>query len=167
MASALFKLVLLTLLRRSPTSANAWVEHFSLLNDPPIARAFAEMASRLAADFSVQTLCRSVGLSRSAFLARFTAAFGESPMSVLRPSHAACGWPASCQCIVHRSSCTSRGVSEPQQLHLSEALPDRLFKLSVRSETRFVAYQIEEDGVPSDWGDDRNNAQIRATLDEL
>jgi AraC family transcriptional activator of mtrCDE len=84
MASAPFKLVPLTLLRRSLTSANAWLEHFSLLNDPPIARAFAEMASRLAADFSVQTLCRSVRLSRSAFMARFTAAFGESPMSVLR-----------------------------------------------------------------------------------
>ncbi|AYG62223.1 helix-turn-helix transcriptional regulator [Rhizobium jaguaris] len=84
MASALFKLVLLTLLRRSLTSSNAWVERFSLLNDPPIARAFAEMASSPAADFSVQTLCRSVGLSRSAFMARFTAAFGESAMSVLR-----------------------------------------------------------------------------------
>jgi AraC family transcriptional activator of mtrCDE len=61
-----------------------WVEHFSLLNDPPIARAFAEMASRLAADFSVQTLCRSVGLIRSTLTAKFTAAFGESPMSILR-----------------------------------------------------------------------------------
>ena len=84
MASALFKLVLLTLLRRCLTSSNAWVERFSLLSDPPIARAFAEMASRPAADFSVQDLCRSVGLSRSAFMARFTAAFGESAMSVLR-----------------------------------------------------------------------------------
>ncbi|CAN7755941.1 helix-turn-helix transcriptional regulator [Rhizobium sp. LjRoot258] len=84
MASALFKLVLLTLLRRCLTSSNAWVEGFSLLSDPPIARAFAEMASRPAAGFSVQTLCKSVGLSRSAFMARFTAAFGESAMSVLR-----------------------------------------------------------------------------------
>ena len=54
-----------------------------------------------------------------------------------RTPHAACGWPAGCQCIVHRASCTSRGVSEPQQLHsnLPEALGDRPFKLSVRSET--------------------------------
>jgi AraC family transcriptional activator of mtrCDE len=84
MASALFKLVLLNLLRRSLTSSNAWVERFALLNDPPIARAFAEMVSRPAADFSVQTLCKSVGLSRSAFMARFAAAFDDSPMSVLR-----------------------------------------------------------------------------------
>lgn len=84
MASALFKLVLLTLLRRCLTSSSAWVERFSLLSDPPIARAFAEMASRPAAYFSIHDLCRSVGLSRSAFMARFTAAFGESAMSVLR-----------------------------------------------------------------------------------
>jgi AraC family transcriptional activator of mtrCDE len=84
MMSTLFKLVLLALLRRSLTSTNAWVESFSLLNDPPIARAFAEMASRPAANFRVETLCRSVGLSRSVFMARFAAAFGDSPMSVLR-----------------------------------------------------------------------------------
>ena len=84
MASALFKFVLLALLRRSLTSQSAWVERFSLLSDPPIARAFAEMASRPAASFSVQSLCRSVRSSRSAFMARFTASFGESPMSVLR-----------------------------------------------------------------------------------
>ncbi|TXH33892.1 MAG: AraC family transcriptional regulator [Rhodospirillaceae bacterium] len=83
-ASTLFKLVLLTLLRRSLSSTNAWVKGFSLLNDPPIARAFADMASRPAEDFSVQTLCESVGLSRSAFMKRFAAAFGDSPMSVLR-----------------------------------------------------------------------------------
>ncbi|MDY0885913.1 helix-turn-helix transcriptional regulator [Dongia soli] len=84
MVSTLFKLVLLALLRRSLTSTNAWVESFSLLNDPPIARAFAEMASRPAANFRVETLCSSVGLSRSVFMARFAAAFGDSPMSVLR-----------------------------------------------------------------------------------
>ncbi len=83
-ASALFKLVLLALLRRSLTSTNAWVERLSILSDPPIARAYAEMASRPSVEFTVQSLCRSVGLSRSAFMARFTAAFGDSPMSVLR-----------------------------------------------------------------------------------
>jgi AraC-like DNA-binding protein len=34
-----------------------------------------------------------------------------------------------------------------------------------RSEAKrvFVAYQIEEDGAPSDWGHDKNNAQIHAS----
>ncbi len=84
MSSALLKLVLLSLLRRSLISVNSWVERFSILNDPPIAWAFAEMASRPAAPYSVHALSQLVGLSRSAFMARFAAAFGESPMGVLR-----------------------------------------------------------------------------------
>lgn len=93
MSSALLKLVLLSLLRRCLISTNPWVERFSILNDPPIARAFAEMASRPAAQHTVHSLSQSVALSRSAFMARFTAAFGESPMAVLRRlrmRHAAC-----------------------------------------------------------------------------
>ena len=84
MSAALLKLVLLALLRRCLVSTNAWVEHFSILSDPPIARAFAEMASRPSVPHTVQSLSHAVGLSRSAFMARFSAAFGESPMSLLR-----------------------------------------------------------------------------------
>ena len=60
------------------------MERFSILSDPPIARAFAEMASRPSVPHNVQSLSHAVGLSRSAFMARFSAAFGESPMSLLR-----------------------------------------------------------------------------------
>lgn len=74
----------MALLRRGLISANAWVERFSILSDPPLARAFAEMASRPSAQHTVQSLSHSAGLSRSAFMARFASAFGESPMSVLR-----------------------------------------------------------------------------------
>lgn len=84
MSAALLKLVLLALLRRCLVSRNAWVERFSILSDPPIARAFAEMASRPSVPHTVQSLSHAVGLSRSAFMARFSAAFGESPMSLLR-----------------------------------------------------------------------------------
>ncbi|WP_210239510.1 MULTISPECIES: AraC family transcriptional regulator [unclassified Mesorhizobium] len=84
MSTALLKLVLITLLRRCLVSTNAWVERFTNLSDPPIARAFAEMASRPSAAHTVQSLSHAVGLSRSAFMARFSAAFGESPMSLLR-----------------------------------------------------------------------------------
>ena len=84
MSAALLKLVLLVLLRRCLVSTNAWVERFSILSDPPIARAFAEMASRPSVPHTVQSLSHAVGLSRSAFMARFSAAFGESPMSLLR-----------------------------------------------------------------------------------
>ncbi|SIO64404.1 AraC family transcriptional regulator, activator of mtrCDE [Bradyrhizobium erythrophlei] len=84
MSAALLKLVLIALLRRCLVSTKAWVERFSILSDPPIARAFAEMASRPSLPHTVQSLSDAVGLSRSAFMARFSAAFGESPMSLLR-----------------------------------------------------------------------------------
>jgi AraC family transcriptional activator of mtrCDE len=83
-SAALLKLVLLALLRRCLVSTNTWVERFSILSDPPIARAFAEMASRPSVAHTVQSLSHAIGLSRSAFMARFSAAFGESPMSLLR-----------------------------------------------------------------------------------
>lgn len=84
MSAALLKLVLLSLLRRCLVSTNPWVERFSILNDPPIARAFAEMANRPSDQHTVHSLSQSVALSRSAFMARFTAAVGEAPMAVLR-----------------------------------------------------------------------------------
>src|SRR6516165_7797048 len=84
MSAALLKLVLLALLQRCLVSTNAWVERFSILNDPPIASAFAEMASRPSVPHTVQSLSHAVGLNRSAFMARFSAAFGEPPMSLLR-----------------------------------------------------------------------------------
>ena len=54
------------------------------MSDPPIARAFAEMAWRPSVPHTVESLSHAVGLSRSAVMARFSAAFGESPMSLLR-----------------------------------------------------------------------------------
>jgi AraC family transcriptional activator of mtrCDE len=84
MSAALIKLVLLALLRRCLTSVNPWVERFSILSDPPIARAFAGMASRPSDQHTIQSLSHAVGLSRSAFMARFVMAFGESPISLLR-----------------------------------------------------------------------------------
>jgi len=84
MTTALLKQVLVTLLRRSLSSVNLWVERFSMLGDPQIARAFADMVARPGASHSISTLSQAVGLSRSVFMARFTAAFGQSPMAVLR-----------------------------------------------------------------------------------
>jgi AraC family transcriptional regulator, activator of mtrCDE len=84
MAAALIKQVLVTLLRRSLHSTELWVERFSTLNDPQIARAFAQMAAQPEAPHSVETLSRTSGLSRSAFMARFSKLFGDSPMAVLR-----------------------------------------------------------------------------------
>jgi AraC family transcriptional regulator, activator of mtrCDE len=84
MTASLMKQVLVILLRRSLNSLNVWVERFAMLGDRQIARAFADMAARPSAPHSVRSLSQAVGLSRSAFMARFTAALGQAPMAVLR-----------------------------------------------------------------------------------
>ncbi len=84
MSTALLKQVLITLLRRSLVSADRWAERFVALSDPKIARVFSDMVARPGAPHSVQTLADTAGLSRSAFMSRFTAAFGDSPITVLR-----------------------------------------------------------------------------------
>lgn len=84
MSTALLKQVLITLLRRSLVSADRWAQRFVALGDPKIARAFSDMVARPGAPHTVQTLADTAGLSRSAFMARFTDALGDSPMTVLR-----------------------------------------------------------------------------------
>jgi AraC-like DNA-binding protein len=84
MATALLKQVLITLLRRSLSSGDLRLEQFSILSDPQVTRAFARMAANPGARHSVTTLSETAGLSRSAFMARFTGAVGCSPMVALR-----------------------------------------------------------------------------------
>lgn len=84
MSAALLKQVVVALLRRSLRSMDLWVERFSILSDPQVARAFAEMVAHPGAPHSVSSLARAAFLSRSAFEARFNRAVGRSPMIVLR-----------------------------------------------------------------------------------
>jgi AraC-like DNA-binding protein len=84
MSAALLKQVVVALLRRSLRSMDLWIERFSLLGDPQIARAFADMVARPGARHSVHSLARTAFLSRSAFVARFTRVVGRSPISILR-----------------------------------------------------------------------------------
>lgn len=93
--SVALKLVLLTLLRRCLVSTNTWVERFLILSDPPIARAFAEMASRPSAPHTVQSHSNAVCLSRSAFIAWLSAALWRvsdviaPPVRVRQPTEGA------------------------------------------------------------------------------
>jgi AraC-like DNA-binding protein len=84
MTTALLKQVLVMLLRRSLGSASVWGERFSMLSDPQVARAFAEMVNRPGAPHSIHSLAQVAGLSRSAFMLRFVDLIGESPIAVLR-----------------------------------------------------------------------------------
>ena len=84
MSNALLKQVLVTLLRRSLSSMNLWVERFSALSDPQIARAFADMVARPGAPHSLKSLAQTAGLSRTLFAERFMRLFGRAPMATLR-----------------------------------------------------------------------------------
>jgi AraC family transcriptional activator of mtrCDE len=84
MTTALLKLILIALLRRSLSSGDLRLEQFSILSDPQVMRAFARMAANPGALHSVTALSETAGLSRSAFMARFAAAVGCSPMAALR-----------------------------------------------------------------------------------
>lgn len=83
-SSALLKQIIVALLRRSLTSLDRWAERFAMLRDPQIARAFAEMAARPGAPHTVKSLAARAYLSRSAFMGRFVALVGSTPMVVLR-----------------------------------------------------------------------------------
>jgi AraC-like DNA-binding protein len=84
MSAALLKQVIITILRRSLTSVNLWVERFAILSDPQICRAFAEMAAHPGSNHTVVSLANTACLSRSSFMARFAEVVGESPMTILR-----------------------------------------------------------------------------------
>lgn len=84
LAAALLKRVLVTIFRRSMHSAELWAERFPILGDPQISRAFASMVAEPRAAHSIHSLSHIAGLSRSAFMARFTNVFGISPVAALR-----------------------------------------------------------------------------------
>jgi AraC family transcriptional activator of mtrCDE len=84
MSAALLKQVIVTLVRRSLSSMSRWAERFAMLRDPQVARAFSTMAADPGGPHTVDRLARSAGMSRSAFMARFTEVTGHSPMRILR-----------------------------------------------------------------------------------
>ena len=84
MTASLLKQVIIALARRSLKSSQRWTDRFSILTDRQITRAFADMVARPGAAHTVQSLASSAGMSRSAFMARFSETFGRSPMAVLR-----------------------------------------------------------------------------------
>lgn len=84
MTASLLKQVIIALVRRSMKSSRSWTDRFSILADRQITRAFADMVARPGAAHTIQSLAHSAGLSRSAFMARFSEVFGRSPMSILR-----------------------------------------------------------------------------------
>jgi len=62
----------------APEAHSGWL---AALRDPQIGRALALIHARPGADWSVDRLARAVGMSRSAFSARFSATVGSAPMA--------------------------------------------------------------------------------------
>lgn len=83
-SAALLKQVIVALVRRSLNSMDRWVERFSMLSDPQVARVFSQMVANPGASHTVESLAEIACLSRSAFMSRFTGVVGRSPMLVLR-----------------------------------------------------------------------------------
>ena len=137
MTAVLMKQVLLTLLRRSLTSFDLWAERFSALSDRSIARAFAAMAARPGAPHAVDILAREVGLSCSVFMARFTSAFGEPPMAVLRQlrMRRAAALLAASSLSIDQVSGEVGYVSRSSFLRLHEGVRDRSLEVSGRGAT--------------------------------
>jgi AraC family transcriptional activator of mtrCDE len=84
MTATLMKQVLITLLRRSLSSSELWLERFATLSDRQVARALASMVARPGAPHTVASLAEVACLSRSVFMSRFSSAFGSAPMVALR-----------------------------------------------------------------------------------
>lgn len=63
-----------------PEAEKTWLKG---LNDPYVGRALAALHDRLAEDWTVEALAKEAGLSRSAFVERFTEAVGLPPMKYL------------------------------------------------------------------------------------
>jgi AraC family transcriptional activator of mtrCDE len=84
MTASLLKQIIIALVRRSLKSSQSWTDRFSILADRQITRASADMVARPGVAHTVQSLASRAGLSRSAFMARFSEVFGRSPMAVLR-----------------------------------------------------------------------------------
>lgn len=84
LTEALMKQCLVLLLRHHLVRQGTASPLFASLVDPRLARAVAAVVERPAHPHSLQGLAALAGMSRSAFVARFAAAFGQSPLDFVR-----------------------------------------------------------------------------------
>jgi len=92
MTKALMTECLVHLFRRLAADPGGSLPWVTALEDPRLGRAIDRMLEKPAADYTVDSLAETASMSRSAFAERFTAAFGRSPMNLLkhiRMQHAA------------------------------------------------------------------------------
>ena len=84
MVDAIMQQCLVLLLRRYCESGECRLPWLSALEDPRLGRAIAAMLDSPADDFTLERLAGLAGMSRSAFAARFGAAYGRGPIDFLK-----------------------------------------------------------------------------------
>jgi AraC-like DNA-binding protein len=84
LTEALLKQCLILLLRRKIDRDGGPIPWMTALNDAGLARALEAILERYAERFTVERLASIAGMSRSSFAARFTEAFGQTPMNMLK-----------------------------------------------------------------------------------
>ena len=84
LTEALLKQCLILLLRRRIDRGEPAIPWITALTDPGLARGLKAMLERPSERFTVETLARLAGMSRSAFAARFTRAFKRTPLNLLK-----------------------------------------------------------------------------------
>ncbi len=84
LTEALLKQCLILLLRRMIQRGSASLPWMIAASDDRLARALRAILERSSEPLTVETLATIAGMSRSSFAARFTHAFGQTPMNLLR-----------------------------------------------------------------------------------
>ncbi len=84
LADGLMQQCLVLLLRRYCASGECKLPWLSALEDPRLGRAVSAMLADPARDFTLEALAEIAGMSRSAFTAHFTGAFGRAPIEFLK-----------------------------------------------------------------------------------
>jgi AraC-like DNA-binding protein len=84
LTEALLKQCLILLLRRVIQRGAAPLPWMMAVTDDRLTRTLRAVLERYPEPFTVETLAEIAGMSRSSFAARFTEAFGQTPMSLLR-----------------------------------------------------------------------------------
>jgi len=84
LTEALLKQCLILLLRRKIERGTAPIPWMAALTEPGLTRAMQAILGRFSEPFTVEILASIAGMSRSAFAARFTGAFGRTPMDLLK-----------------------------------------------------------------------------------
>lgn len=84
MAKAMLRQLLVMLFREAIAMREPWLDGMLLVRDAQVMRAFQAMVLQPGAPHNIESLAQIACLSRSAFVKRFTAAFGHPPGAVLR-----------------------------------------------------------------------------------